>query len=173
MSEIFLKIKDYPNYSISNFGNVRNDLTNLILKPLKNIKTDHSRIYLYKNTERKRFLIHRLVALYFIQNPNNYKVVNHLDSNPGNNNVSNLEWTTTSGNLIHARDNNRLNPPIGSKNGMAILEDKEVLKVIDLWNKGLTQQNIADILNVSRSCICGITQGRRWKNYSSLIERKS
>lgn len=172
MKEIWIKIEGY-NYSISNKGNVRNDTTLCLLKPQKNLNTDHSRIFLYKKgIKRKRFLIHRLVAIAFIPNPNNYPIVNHLDSNPNNNNVLNLQWTTQSGNCIHARDTGRLSPPIGEKNGMSILNEEKAIRVIMLWNKGLTQLEIADIMNVSRSCICGITQKRKWKHLSNLIIRK-
>ena len=41
---------------------------------------------------------HRLVAEYFIDNPNNLPVVNHKDENKLNNNVNNLEWATYSQN---------------------------------------------------------------------------
>lgn len=41
-----------------------------------------------------RVLIHRLVALSFLENPNEYPVVNHKDENPSNNHVDNLEWCT-------------------------------------------------------------------------------
>lgn len=47
-------------------------------------------------------LAHRLVAITFIPNPENKKEVNHIDSNPLNNAVENLEWVTSSENSIHS-----------------------------------------------------------------------
>lgn len=54
-------------------------------------------------------LLHRVVAEVFIPNPNNYPVINHLDCNPHNNHVDNLEWTTVQGNTLHAVANGRFN----------------------------------------------------------------
>jgi hypothetical protein len=47
----------------------------------------------------KIFSVHRLVALHYIPNPNNYPLVDHKDRNPSNNNVSNLRWVTNAMNL--------------------------------------------------------------------------
>ena len=46
------------------------------------------------NAVTKRVAVHRLVAKAFVENPNNYDVVNHLDHNPLNNRADNLEWCT-------------------------------------------------------------------------------
>ena len=51
-------------------------------------------IKLSKNQKYYPFKVHRLVALAFIPNPNNYEFVNHKDENKQNNIVSNLEWCT-------------------------------------------------------------------------------
>lgn len=47
-----------------------------------------------KNGKRKGELVHRLIAETFIDNPNNYKQVNHIDENKKNNYVENLQWVT-------------------------------------------------------------------------------
>ena len=55
-----------------------------------------------KNHKMRTFRVHRLVAIQFIPNPNNYPVVNHIDGNPLNNNVENLEWCSYQYNSQHA-----------------------------------------------------------------------
>ena len=52
----------------------------------------------------KKSYIHRLVAEHFVDNPKNYRVVNHIDGNKLNNHYTNLEWCTQSQNSKHALD---------------------------------------------------------------------
>jgi hypothetical protein len=89
----FEKMKK-QNYYISNFGRIKNK--DRILKP----SIDNNGYYNFNNK-----LIHIIVATQFINNPNNYKVVNHKDGNKTNNNVENLEWVTHQMNTIHAINN--------------------------------------------------------------------
>ena len=56
--------------------------------------------------KQKSFRAHRLVAEYFIPNPNNFPVVNHKDGNKLNNTVDNLEWVSQQENVLHAYRNN-------------------------------------------------------------------
>lgn len=96
MNEIWKDIPGYEGkYEVSNLGRVRSLKFNKtkILKQDTN-KRGYKRVNLYKNGKKKNYWVHRLVAIAFISNPNNYKEVNHKDENTSNNNVKNLEWCT-------------------------------------------------------------------------------
>ena len=92
-------INEFPNYDISNFGNIINNTTNKIMK--KNIKSGYYHVSLVNETNKKMYKVHRLVALSFIENPYNKLEVNHKDKNKLNNHFNNLEWMTRQENNIH------------------------------------------------------------------------
>ena len=99
--EIYKDIKGYEGeYMVSNRGNVYSCKRNIILKPA--IAKGYLRVGLYKDGVRKYFLVHRLVAEAFIPNPKNLPVINHLDEDKTNNDVSNLEWTTSKENTRYS-----------------------------------------------------------------------
>ncbi|CAG8707928.1 5199_t:CDS:1 [Ambispora leptoticha] len=56
----------------------------------------------YRKVARKGYLVHRLVALAFCPKEEEKEYVNHIDSNPTNNNASNLEWCTQKEIMQHA-----------------------------------------------------------------------
>lgn len=84
-------ITGYDNYEVSTWGNVRNVKTGKIITQFVNSK-GYMKVTLSKNSKKKCFRVHRLVALAFIPNPHNYSDVNHKDKNRQNNHVDNLEW---------------------------------------------------------------------------------
>lgn len=105
-------------YMVSNFGRVmslgrevpNSDKSNRIIRPsimslnIKNAKRKSSiyqtyTAHLCKNRIRKAITVHRLVACAFIENPNNYPSIDHIDGNPMNNHVSNLRWCTNTINM--------------------------------------------------------------------------
>lgn len=117
MIEIFKDIKEYENlYQISNFGNVKslpkgdgNGNRERLLKFESIIRnhTTYYRVTLSKNGKTKRFLVHRLVAQHFLDNPYNKPMINHIDNNGTNNKINNLEWCTASENMQHSHRQNR------------------------------------------------------------------
>ena len=82
----------YPNYAVSNYGTVINIKRDKVLKP--GVAGGYLRVVLCNNGKMRNHLIHRLVALAFISNPDNLPEVNHKDENKTNNCVWNLEWCT-------------------------------------------------------------------------------
>ena len=107
-NEEWKTITDYENYEISSLGNVRNSNTGRVLKQM--CKGGYLFTGLSKNSNGKTTSVHRLVALAFIDNPENKPFVNHIDGNKTNNNTNNLEWLTCSENNLH-------NYKIGLNNG--------------------------------------------------------
>jgi len=94
-------IQDYPNYSVSSLGNVRNDKTGFILKPSVG-SFGYLRVCLYGYLKKKDLRIHRLVGLAFIENPNNYRELDHINGDKKNNSVSNLRWCSRQVNVANA-----------------------------------------------------------------------
>lgn len=91
--EIYTRIRDYPNYAVSNFGNVLNIRRQLFLRQYQNGK-GYNTVGLCKNGKEKKYHIHRLIAEHFIPNPDNLPVIDHIDGNRTNNEISNLRWAT-------------------------------------------------------------------------------
>ena len=104
--EIWKEIEGYEGkYSVSTEGNIRNNNTGAQLKPGRTgKKRNYHTVVLYGKSkkDRKSWSVHRLVAQAFIPNPQNKPQVNHIDGNPSNNNLENLEWCTNSENQKHA-----------------------------------------------------------------------
>ena len=87
MLEQWKTISNASNYEVSNLGNVRNKTTKYILKG-RITKSGYLQVSI-KLDETQKFTnqyIHRLVALYWIENPQQKKEVNHIDGNKENNN---------------------------------------------------------------------------------------
>ena len=96
--EIFKDIKGYPQYQISNMGRVWSKYRNRYMNPVANNKGYLQIKLIAVNGKRKNELVHRLVALHFIDNPENKPEVNHINHIRDDNRVENLEWVTKSEN---------------------------------------------------------------------------
>ena len=90
-------IKGYENYEIDVWGNVWSKQNKKFLKPQLD-KDGYSKVVLFKDGKPKYVRLHRLLALQFIENPDNLPVVDHIDRDKSNNNLDNLRWVTQSQN---------------------------------------------------------------------------
>lgn len=170
MEEIWKLIDQFPNYNVSNLGNIKNIITN---KPLKILnKEGYGSVSLKYDELKKGFKVHRLVALAFIENPENKSDVNHKNKNKLNNHISNLEWMTRKENNIHrCKDliiTTNKNKPIYriDKNTNEVLETYNSIEDAATWvfNNELTK-NIHNGRNAIGNCITGLSKisyGFKW-----------
>jgi len=169
--EEWREIRDFPNYNVSNLGNVMNNKTNKLMR--LNLKAGYYQICLTAEKIRKQFKVHRLVALAFIPNPENKPEVNHKDKNKVNNNVKNLEWNTRLENCHHKSvglvyKSNKNRPIIRlDKITEEILENYNSIEDAGIWafNNKLTS-NSHNGRNAIGNCVNGLTKsayGYKWK----------
>ena len=112
MNEIWKPIEGTDgHYEVSNLGRVMSkaQLSPRIM-PQTIQKSGYHYVMLHVNNKPTCRRVHKLVALHFIPNPNNYDQINHKDGNKDNNRADNLEWCNGSQNMQHAWRNGLLNP---------------------------------------------------------------
>ncbi|ALM64610.1 HNH endonuclease [Lactococcus phage 936 group phage PhiE1127] len=98
--ETFVKIEGFNNYEVSNLGKIRNIKSGRTLKPYLD-NNGYLMHCLSENNKRKNLLLHRVLAIAFIDNPEEKPCVNHIDENKLNNDLSNLEWCSVRENNVH------------------------------------------------------------------------
>lgn len=96
-------IKGFPRYYISSFGRIWSDKQNRRYLSSHTDNCGYHHVRLYNNANQYTMLVHRLVAEAFIDNPNGYKEVNHIDEDKNNNRADNLEWCTRTYNILYGK----------------------------------------------------------------------
>ena len=120
-------------------------------------KYGYKRVLIYEDGKRKKYFVHRLVAEKYIPNPKKLAQINHKDGNKLNNCVDNLEWVSPKDNIAHA-----IKLGLRPKT-MGVLNEKQVKEIKKLF-KVKSMKEIADMYNVSLSCIKHIHAGHTWKD---------
>ena len=139
--EIWKPIKGYDiEYLISNYGNIISPEHKIIdkrgikqtfkkrfIKPVLH-STGYYVVTFRKQSKKVTIRIHRLVAKLFVENPNNYNIVDHIDGNKTNNKATNLRWVTNSENILNP------NTYFNFKNKCLITQQRYVKPVFKLDN---------------------------------------
>ena len=163
--EIWKDIPGYDgSYQISNRGRVssiggRNGKTvaNRIMR--QKLSNGYPQVVLRKNGRHTHY-VHRLVAENFIANPASKREVNHIDGNKTNNDVSNLEWVTSSENQLHAYVSGLQGR--GSRHGTAKLTEEQVHEIRARRKAGEGNRQIAETYDVSENLVSKICLRQIW-----------
>ena len=159
-NEMWKDIKGYEGkYQVSNKGRVRSLPRNtrtgfrdgVILAPIKD-----SFGYMVVNLSRKLFKIHRLVAETFLDNPQNFKCVNHIDENKSNNCIDNLEWCTYAYNNNYGTRNKRIS--VNTKRKRKILQLDLDGNVVRVWESIMSASKY---YGIGRTNICACCNSRQ------------
>ena len=168
MREVFEDLKGYEDsYQISDSGRIftkRRPIENQIYygnELVPQLTSDgYLKVTLSKNCKSKKYYLHRLVAIQFLDNLDNLPQVNHIDGNKLNNSITNLEWCTKQENQNHAIRTGLMQR--GQERPSSKLTEQQVLEIYKL--KGvLKAQDIADMYKVSKNTINCILRGSKWK----------
>lgn len=163
------------DYSISNFGNIKNHKLNKIYTFSTDINK-YARFSIMIKKKEHRFLVHRLVAKYFCAIPKRYLkngltykdlVVNHKNGIKHCNASFNLEWVTSKENTDHAWKNGLCDEIRGEKAHLAKITEKEAVQICELIMKKKSNKEICEILGVSNKTVQHIRSGECWKHIIS------
>lgn len=170
--------EDY--YEISSMGRIRtkpriirhwkggtsNRNMKVIYLGMKPDKLGYYRITLTgHDSKKKTYQVHRLVAKAFILNSDNKPWINHIDCNPSNNSIDNLEWCTASENLIHAFNTGRKISHKGEKCGVSVLTEKQVLEIRNKYvPRKYSYYKLANEYNIEPTTVYNIVARKTWKH---------
>lgn len=157
-----------PLYEVSNQGRIKRkqykSSNNNVYKERILCGSKHDDGYIIVNIlmqdgSRKQIPKHRIVAEVFIPNPERKPEVNHIDGNKMNNNVSNLEWFTSSENEKHAYEEYLQPHNIYTYKGKLTKEQRD--EIIKRYNTtDVSKRQLAKEYDVSHTTICSITNNK-------------
>jgi hypothetical protein len=160
------------NYLVTNEGKIWSKYLNDYLKTFFS-KGGYIRCRLAKGERGKKFMVHRLVALAFVPNPENKPFVNHKNHNRADNTPENLEWCTQSENMQHAtlagNKDTRLyiltNDELGKK--YEFTRASEIAKVF----KGICLRYLREIANTGKVPMKGALKGWVVEKFDLKLQR--
>lgn len=159
------RVWSYPKtVKVGKNGGVRFDKGKWLIATKAKAGKNHLRVYLAKDGIKMPILVHRAVAIAYIDNPNEYPFINHIDGNPLNNSVDNLEWCTAKQNTQHATNMGMNTPPVqkGNRNSQAKLTESQVREIRKLYERVTNCSAIARLYGVNPKTINDIVNRKHW-----------
>ena len=162
-------------YEVSSKGEVRGcpkEVSGNHLKSIRHIPARAKRqcllagypaVTLFRDGKPKLHKVHRLVAEAFIPNEENFPMVNHIDNDKRNNDVSNLEWCTALHNNQHMMKQGRQNFAYGERSSTCKLTEDQVVEILSL-SGSMKQCDIAKQYGIGQQQVSRILNGERWKH---------
>lgn len=158
-------------YEVSDAGNIRRiaaaagtRIGNILV--CRSNSSGYSTVTLSCGMRSESHKVHRIVARAFLGEPTEERPeVNHKNSMRTDNRVANLEWVSRRENVHHCLNNGRMPTRAGEANRQAKLTDREVREIVRLKGK-VSQSVVAAAFGISRSVICDIFRGARWRHIS-------
>ena len=167
MEEIWKDIAGFEGlYQVSNLGNVKRLISERVFEErLIGRSLDrygYVKRVLSKGGKNHCFTEHRLVAMSFIENPNNKATVNHKNGIKTDNTVENLEWLTNAENTRHAINSGLIDKK-GIKHHKCKLTEEQVLEIRKIGFSE-TRMSLSKKYGISRTNVLGIIRGKFWKH---------
>ena len=124
------------------------------------VPTPQSNGYVQIGIGKKTYLIHRLIAEAFSlpKKSTFHNEVNHIDNNPSNNHVSNLEWVTKAENIRHSFETNKNRTSNATKMSKPL---RGRIKRTEMWTLYPSSMEAARILNLPQGNIASCARGER------------
>lgn len=116
----------------------------------------------FQDGTRRFRMVHRMVLETFVGPRPAGMVGRHLDGNPSNNALNNIEWGTQTTNLSDRKRHGTTRGPRGELNGKARLSEEDVQHIRDLLRRGKTQETVATMFDVKQAAISKIKLGKTW-----------
>ena len=120
----------FSNYKINKKGVIINK-NNIILNQTIN-SGYHTILLLNDNGKKKHLFVHKIIGQTFLNNPNNYNIINHIDENKLNNDIKNLEWCNNRQNTTHSQ---------GKKVNQIDINTNKIIKTFDSINDAFKELN--------------------------------
>ena len=175
MTEAWRPIPGYEGiYEVSSLGRVRSLDRVIIRKDGQRrfyrgvmitgaVKPDGYRmIHLSVNRQCASFNLHRIVALLFVDNPDDLPEVNHKNGDKLDNRAENLEWTTRGLNILHAYRTGLRKQPSGEDSNLSKLDWATADRIRQLAADGLRTSLIAEQVGLSPGHVRKIVRGDLW-----------